>query len=312
MAIILTSIKNHVADHIAYKYQLPFCFPSAAVTSRLSASDPPPAMSLATTNFSAPCIFFGIPPELRILIYEHVFSEIEDSVSVRVLGRANKHRNIKRNPSKLALLLTCRQINSEAWKIAYSKMSMLFDMIRFATRPDDRKEAECVHHDFDELVAVFGYEKLHRIPYLEIEDSYVLSRLAIWDCCAAMRHRRRTEESQMEIPDPTIVTRQLRPAEELFCNIARMTVRDLDLKMEQCEVFEDGPSWFWTVVQPGRRRQERFLRIFQNLKEITVKRITNGTIAREIFVERIHMFGGQQDSLIVRKEGHAVKADGVA
>lgn len=175
---------------------------------------------------SAPCYFFNIPPEIRIVIYEEALSPIENNISIRVLGGGNAsrwdrgkkrlRRKLKSTPSMLALLLVCRKINSEASPIAYGKMSMLLEEI-VPWMSEVYLLQVC-----DKLVQVFGYEKLHKIPHIRIEDQEALMDLPLCDWMLTMRARIADGGDPLGILRPSEARSQ--PAQDLFCNITRMTL----------------------------------------------------------------------------------------
>lgn len=207
------------------------------------------------------------------MIYEEALSSIEDNISIRVLGGKNAskwhrgkqrlRRKLKPTPSMLALLLVCRKINSEASPIAYGKMSMLLEEIVPWTSEDYLLQV-C-----EKLVQVFGYENLHRIPHVRIEDQEALMDLPLCDWILTIRARLADGGDALGILRPSEA--RLQPAQDLFCNITRMTLLEYRLDESEYRGFEEGASWLSTTVKPGHQ-QEIFLEVFRSLKEIVLQR----------------------------------------
>ncbi|KXT03563.1 hypothetical protein AC578_9999 [Pseudocercospora eumusae] len=63
--------------------------------------------------------FLTLPGEIRNLIYSHVFADIADTSCIRLNAR---QRVFKHKKTRVALLLTCRQIRFEAFEFVYGEV----------------------------------------------------------------------------------------------------------------------------------------------------------------------------------------------
>lgn len=149
----------------------------------------PPASR--TFNQSDSC-FFGLPPELRNLIYEYAFSEVEDQVAIKLDGGYNAEHAILRQkttkrrviledeedePSQLALLLTCKQINAEASAIAFSKMRFLATRLTRIPYSSPVVSLLFVEEWLADLQDTFGVNKLKLVKRLVLANETLLYNL---------------------------------------------------------------------------------------------------------------------------------------
>jgi len=234
-----------------------------------------------------------IPAELRNSIYEYVLADVQDNVFIDLEGGPNKihkvsgkNRSVPNddNTSRLDLLLTCKQINTEATGIAFSKMSMSIDTV-FPEPSDlvDRCEAtvteghERMNAILTNLIIVFMCANLAHVQAMHFPRTEVLTHLVSFNCPF-----QDVQHSTATCTDKCASLSYFQGmVHELFHNVKCITIDVEDGELEQLyRSLNKGASWLSVTMQPCEVRE--VLGVFSNLEEIVVRRDCGEQISKVI------------------------------
>ena len=235
-----------------------------------------------------------LPSELRNSIYEYVLADVQDNVRIDLEGGDNKVHKVKakepgtvskeESPSRLGLLLTCRQINDEASGIAYSKMSMSLDTV-FPT-PEDfntpgneafKEGGKRLSTIVDNFTKTFLGQNLACIPHMQFPSTEVLLHLTTFNS-PAMDFQRSTDFCTAKCAS---LSRWQGVVHNLFHKVRRITIDGEDRSMERLYgSLTKGASWLSITMQPHEVRD--VLGVFPNLEEIVVRRECGEQVSKVI------------------------------
>ena len=230
------------------------------------------------------CRLLSLPSELRNSIYEYVLAEVQDNVCIDLEGGANKlhkvtpkrpQREIKdENTSHLNLLLTCRQINTEASGIAYSKMSMSLDTAFAAPEDFHTRSTEAFAEGGERLSSImhsftktFLGQNIAVVPVMKFPSVGTLLNLTIFNSPLL--------DKQCSTTNCTVKCTWLSQWQGLvhnvFHNVTSLDIDGEDGCMGQLyRSLTSGASWLSITMQP--HEVQDVLSIFSNLEEIVVRR----------------------------------------
>ncbi|GAB7326743.1 hypothetical protein MBLNU13_g10691t1 [Cladosporium sp. NU13] len=249
--------------------------------------------SHANNTVQQPSRLLTLPGEIRNSIYELVLAEVQDSICIDLEGGHNKIHKVSGknrsvpsddNTSRLSLLLTCKQVNTEATGIAFSKMSMSMDTV--FPKPSDLL-TRC------DATLTEGSERLNAIManFLKV---FTCANLA---CIQAM-HFPRTEVllHLVSFNSPFIDVQHSNASctakcaslsyfqglvHELFHNVKRIIINVEDRQLDQLyRHLTKGASWLSVTMQPGEAKE--VLGVFSNLEEIVVRRSCGEQVSKVI------------------------------
>lgn len=234
-----------------------------------------------------------LPAELRNSIYEYVLADVQDNVCIDLEGGPNKihkvsgkNRSVPNadNTSRLDLLLTCKQINTEATGIAFSKMSMSIDTI-FPKPSDliDRCEAtlteghERLNAILTNLIIVFMSANLEHVQAMQFPRTEVLHHLVSFNT-PFLDVQHSTASCTAKCASLSYFQGIVH---ELFHNIKRITIDVEDRKLTQLyKHLNKGASWLSVTMQPCEAKE--VLSVFSNLEEIVVRRSCGEQVSKVI------------------------------
>lgn len=234
-----------------------------------------------------------LPAELRNPIYEHVFADVQDNVCIDLEGGLNKIHKVSGknrsvpiddNTSRLSLLLTCKQINTEATGIAFSKMSMSIDTV-FPKPSDliDRCEDtlaeghERLNTILTNLITVFMGANLAHVQAMHFPRTEVLLHLVSFNT-PFLDVQHTTASCTAKCASLSYFQGLVH---ELFHNVKRITIDVDDGKLTQLyRHLNKGASWLSVTMQPCEVRE--VLGVFSNLEEIVVRRDCGEQISKVI------------------------------
>lgn len=219
--------------------------------------------------------FFALPLEIRNTIYEYTLADVEDEVSIRIDGGTNANhselrlRALKRRVlpeddeadigPKLTLLLACKQINSEATSIAYSKMSMSLTKMMDYSPGTWRVRHDEASSFMANLRRVFGDDKLKFVKKLILKDDSWLSMLACFDCYLGV---------------PTSPSSR-GPIGSVLHHVDTIVLHsDREIRGYNYMVLPEGRSWVSVCLRPVHNKE--VLTTFSSLRQIVVKKHEGG------------------------------------
>lgn len=219
---------------------------------------------------------FRLSPELRNAVYEDVLADVEDNVCIRIEGGANANhkkrrlKTIKRRvlpeddeESRLSLLLTFKQVYSEASSIAYSRMSMSLEDNDKLLQGDILLAGQHLANLMGGLQAVFGKEKLQLIWNFNV-NIWLFFKFITFD---SSLNRERDKPLPMLEND----WKRTGPLFDAFHKVRRLTIRlDMDCPMAWLiNRLPEGESWLTVMVVPGVATT-MLLKTFSELREFVV------------------------------------------
>jgi hypothetical protein len=155
-------------------------------------------MSTSHTSYAAQPAsrLLGLPAELRNKIYDFALSVVQDNVCIDLERGDKKIRKVRGgkkprfipnhdNNSRLSLLLTCRQINTEASGIAFSKMSMSIANVFAPSQYSDYRGSIGLKDGGERLSMILGQltktflgSNLGAVPTMVFPSTHILFDLA--------------------------------------------------------------------------------------------------------------------------------------
>ena len=235
----------------------------------------------------------NLPAEIRNSIYEFVLADVQDNVCIDLEGGDNKIYKVNGKnrsapngdkTSRLSLLLTCRQINTEASGIAYSKMSMSLDTVfpnprDFPTRGTAALTVggERMSLIMANFVKVFIGPNLACIPDMVFPRTEVLLHLLTFNS-PTMDDQRHTDFCTAKCASLSYWQGLVH---SIFHNVKRITVDGEDRKLGS--LYKDltkGASWLSITMEPYEVRC--VLQVFSNLEEIVVRRNCGEQVSKVI------------------------------
>lgn len=226
----------------------------------------------------------SLPAELRNSIYDYVFADVQDNVCLDLEGGYNMvHKVVDKKPrsvhnedntSRLSLLLTCRQINTEASGIAYSKMSMSLDTVfpnpcDFRTRAQEAllEGGSRLSMIMATITSTFLGTNLAAIPVMGFPSTEVLVHLLTFNSP--------TMDSQTSTAFCTAKCLSLSwyhgLIHNLFHTVKRIVLDGEDQEMDRLYLaLTEGASWLSVTMEPYEASD--VLKVFSNLEEIVVRR----------------------------------------
>lgn len=221
--------------------------------------------------------FFALPAEIRNTIYGYTLADVEDEVSIRIDGGTNANHmeprlnvlkrevlpeeNEADTGPKLTLLLACKQINSEATSIAYSKMSLtLTRMLDYSLENVWRICHAEASSFMANLQLVFGDNKLRFVKKMILKDDRWLNMLACFDCHVG------ASASPFSRPGP--IGSVLHHVDTIVLH------SDYERRAYKYGVLPEGRSWVSVCLQPVHNKE--VLATFPRLRQIVVKKHEGG------------------------------------
>ena len=244
-----------------------------------------------TAQQSSPLL--RLPGEIRNSIYEFVFADVQDNVCIDLEGGLNKSHKVSGknrsvpnddNTSRLSLLLACKQINTEASGIAFSKMSMSIDTVfvkpsDFLTRCNAAltEGSERMNAILSNFLIVFSAANLACVPAMEFPRTEVLLHLASFNS-PYMDVQRSTASCTAKCASRSYFQGLVH---ELFHKVKRITIDAKDGELDRLyRLLNEGAPWLSVTMQPCEAKE--ILTAFSSLEEIVVRRDCGEQICKVI------------------------------
>lgn len=239
----------------------------------------------------------SLPAELRNSIYEYALADVQDNVCLDLEGGVNMiHRVVDKKPrsvptedrtSRLSLLLTCRQINTEASGIAFSKMRMSLDTVfpkpsDFHTRGDEAlmEGSSRLSMIMASVTSSFQGTNLAAIPVMEFPSAQVLSHLTTFNS-PGMDLQRANNFQGVCTAKCSSRSEYQGLIHHVFHNVKRIVIDGEDSEIGNLySELTKGASWLSVLMQPYEARD--VLGIFSNLEEIVVRRDCGEQVSKAI------------------------------
>lgn len=228
----------------------------------------------------------SLPPELRNKIYDYVLADVQDNVCIDLEGKDNivhkvvakKTRSVptEDKTSRLSLFLTCRQINTEASLIAFSKMSMSLDTVFPNPADFDEDGVEVIRESGLRLgmimvgvVNSFSDAKLAAISVMEFPNTRILVHLLTFD--SPVLEIDPLTDSPCTAKCASLAQHQEGMIHHMLHNVKRIILNQENERFnDHYKALTKGASWLSVTMQ--HYQVEAVLSIFSNLEEIVVRR----------------------------------------
>jgi hypothetical protein len=246
--------------------------------------------------------FFKLSPELRNLIYEYVLADVQDNICIKLecgndqahKSRITKSRSVSRddNASQLSMLLACKQINSEASGIAYSKMSISMSSISALAEGRGGHKAEGlaqiiprVKSVFENFTETFDPANSSLIKTLVLRDSGDL------DCMTDLEAFLSRFYSSLRVSSPTgsctvrcnSFFRHRVLLHTTFHHIQRVIIQEdesIERTMYAYSKLTDGASWLSVSLYPSQ--VDSVLHILPSVQQIVVCRNSSEQVSEVV------------------------------
>ena len=228
----------------------------------------------STSALTGKSSFLDLPPELRNRIYDYVLENACTKVVISLLGGTNARWHNQRRkakwrqigmdtlPSPLALLVTCKQVYSEAKLMVYHKLPFFVGKIPFIPRDletqDNKIAATMIYRQalFKQLTdgkIAIGLQNLQTIQRIEFSEAREFLHF--------LKHKRDTDE-YFRATGPA--NRDIIP--KLFKGVKTVVVHtDAFNRKPGYELKFGSKKSHWDAWPPGRLRDH-----FHSLEEIVV------------------------------------------
>ena len=257
--------------------------------------------------------FFGLPSELRNVIYKYVPADAED-MRIRLESGPNKKHEVqvvgaetvpKNNEvvSPLNILLACKQMNNEATSIAYSKMSLslltvwpdIDSMLKENGLDIVHRTAQRLHSILKTLTTDFRETTLSHVTSMEFPDADILVTIPL-STFSALRDEDQPGEIWTRMC--ALLGKHKGRVHCPFQNIRRLTMFVSQRAEVGFRTLRQGASWLSPLMDDYELAT--LLRAFSNLEEVVVRRQcgiqTSDVIDGKIFVRGSGVpFGGFKD-----------------